>query len=55
MFRDTKQFAGLEACQCWVDQALVRHVALVLVTLVLVVGSDVLASLVERRARRWTE
>ena len=31
------------------------YVALVLVTLVLVVGSDALASLVERRARRWTE
>jgi SRSO17 transposase len=34
VFRDSKQFAGLEACQCWVDQALVRHVALVLVTFV---------------------
>ena len=31
------------------------YVALVLVTLVLVVGSDVLASLLERRARRWSE
>jgi len=31
------------------------YVALVLVTLVLVVGSDVVASLAERRARRWTE
>ena len=31
------------------------YVALVLVTLVLVVGSDVLAGAVERRARRWTE
>ncbi|PYN74496.1 MAG: hypothetical protein DMD96_30295 [Candidatus Rokuibacteriota bacterium] len=31
------------------------YVALVLVTLVLVVGSDVLASLLERRARAWTE
>ncbi|OLC14972.1 MAG: hypothetical protein AUH29_08820 [Candidatus Rokubacteria bacterium 13_1_40CM_69_27] len=30
------------------------YVALVLVTLVLIVTSDVLASLVERRARRWT-
>jgi SRSO17 transposase len=29
IFRDTKQLAGLAACQCWVDQALVRHVALV--------------------------
>jgi hypothetical protein len=34
IFRDTKQSAGLAACQCWVDQALVRHVALVLVTFV---------------------
>ena len=31
------------------------YVALVLVTLVLIVGSDVVASLAERRARRWTE
>jgi len=31
------------------------YVALVLVTLALVVGSDVLASLLERRARAWTE
>jgi ABC-type nitrate/sulfonate/bicarbonate transport system permease component len=31
------------------------YVALVLVTLVLIVGSDVLAGLVERRARAWTE
>ncbi len=31
------------------------YVALVLVTLVLVVGSDALASLVERRAQRWNE
>src|SRR4029077_4840656 len=31
------------------------YVALVLVTLVMVVGSDVLASLLERRARRWSE
>ena len=31
------------------------YVALVLVTLALIVGSDVLASLLERRARRWTE
>lgn len=30
MFRDTKQFAGLAACQCWVDQARVRHVGVVL-------------------------
>jgi len=34
IFRDTKQYAGLEACQCWVDQAMVRHVGLVLLTLV---------------------
>jgi hypothetical protein len=32
IFRDTKQLAGLAACQCWVDQALVRHVALVFLT-----------------------
>lgn len=31
------------------------YVALVLVTLALVVGSDALASLVERRAQRWSE
>ncbi len=31
------------------------YVALVLVTLALVVGSDVLASLLERKARAWTE
>ena len=31
------------------------YVALVLVTLALVVGSDALASQLERRARRWTE
>lgn len=36
LFRDPKQYAGLEACQCWVDQAMVRHVALVLLTLVVV-------------------
>jgi DDE superfamily endonuclease len=34
IFRDTKQYAGLGACQCWTDQAMVRHVALVLVGLV---------------------
>ena len=34
IFRDTKQLAGLAACQCWVDQALVRHVALVFLTFV---------------------
>jgi SRSO17 transposase len=31
-FRDAKQYAGLEACQCRVDQAMVRHVGLVLIT-----------------------
>ncbi len=30
LFRDVKQFCGLMTCQCRVDQALVRHVALVL-------------------------
>jgi hypothetical protein len=34
IFRDTKQYAGLGACQCWTDQAMVRHVALVLVAFV---------------------
>jgi len=34
VFRDSKQFASLEACQCRVDQALVRHVALVFLTCV---------------------
>ena len=34
IFRDTKQYAGLRACQCWVDQAMVRHVGLVLLTFV---------------------
>jgi hypothetical protein len=34
VFRDTKQFAGLAACQCWVDQAMVRHVAIVFLTFV---------------------
>src|SRR4051794_24428077 len=34
IFRDTKQLAGLATCQCWVDQALVRHVALVLLAFV---------------------
>jgi hypothetical protein len=33
-FRDTKQSAGLGACQCWSDQAMVRHVALVLLAFV---------------------
>jgi hypothetical protein len=34
LFRDTKLFAGLEACQCRVDQAMVRRVGLVLLTFV---------------------
>jgi len=34
IFRDSKQYAGLGACQCWTDQAVVRHVALVLVAFV---------------------
>jgi DDE superfamily endonuclease len=34
VFRDTKQFAGLQACQCWVDAAMVRHVGLVMLTFV---------------------
>jgi DDE superfamily endonuclease len=34
VFRDTKQFGGLEACQCWADAAMVRHVGLVLLTFV---------------------
>ncbi len=34
IFRDTKQYAGLEACQCWADQAMVRHVGIVLLTFV---------------------
>jgi hypothetical protein len=38
LFRDSKQFAGLEACQCWVDQALVRHVGLVLLSFVVLQG-----------------
>jgi len=29
-FRESKQLAGLEACQCWVPQAMERHIALVL-------------------------
>lgn len=33
-FRDTKQFAGLAACQTRVDQGLVRHVAIALLTFV---------------------
>jgi hypothetical protein len=34
-FRDEKQYGGLESCQCWGDQAMVRHVALVMLTFVL--------------------
>jgi len=34
LFRDAKQFAGLAACQCRVNQALVRHVAFVLIAFV---------------------
>jgi hypothetical protein len=34
LFRDTKQYAGLEASQCRVDQAMVRHVSLVLLAFV---------------------
>jgi DDE superfamily endonuclease len=30
IFRDTKQYAGLGACQCYTDAAMVRHVGLVL-------------------------
>ena len=36
VFRDSKQYASLEACQCRVDQAMVRHVALVFLTFVVV-------------------
>ena len=35
LFRDAKQFSGLAACQCRVDQALVRHVAFVLIAFIL--------------------
>jgi SRSO17 transposase len=34
LFRDAKQYAGLEACECRFDQAMVRHVGLVLLTFV---------------------
>jgi SRSO17 transposase len=30
LYCDTKQYAGLEACRCRVDRAMVRHVGLVL-------------------------
>ncbi|MDP9311455.1 MAG: hypothetical protein M3R24_11325 [Chloroflexota bacterium] len=32
VFRDSKQFTGLKACQCWSNQVLVRHVGLVFLT-----------------------
>ena len=35
LFRDAKQFSGLAACQCRVDQALVRHVAFVLLAFII--------------------
>jgi len=35
LFRDAKQFSGLAACQCQVDQALVRHVAFVLIAFII--------------------
>ena len=35
LFRDAKQFGGLAACQCRVDQALVRHVAFVLLAFII--------------------
>ena len=34
IFRDTKQYASLEACQAWTDSSWVRHVALVLLAFV---------------------
>lgn len=34
LFRGTKQLAGLGACQCYVDRAMVRHVALVMLSYV---------------------
>jgi hypothetical protein len=34
IFRDTKQDAGLGACQCFTDAAMVRHVGLVLLGLI---------------------
>jgi hypothetical protein len=37
IFRDTKQYAGLSACQCFTDAAMVRHVDLVLVLVSFVV------------------
>jgi hypothetical protein len=34
LFRDTKQYAGLAACQPRVDQAMVRHEAFVLIAFI---------------------
>jgi SRSO17 transposase len=34
LFRDAKQFSGLGACQCRVDQAMVRHVAFSLIAFI---------------------
>jgi hypothetical protein len=34
IFRDTKQYTGLGACQCFTDAAMVRHLGLVLLGLV---------------------
>ena len=34
LFRDAKQFSGLAACQCRVDQALVRHIAFSLIAFI---------------------
>ena len=35
LFRDTKQFGGLAACQSRVDQAMVRHIAFVLIAFII--------------------
>ena len=35
LFRDTKQFSGLTACQCRADQAIDRHVAFVLIAFII--------------------
>jgi hypothetical protein len=54
IFRDSKQFAGLEACQCWADQAMVRHVALVLLALtVLQMLRTDPAETIEHVKERW--
>jgi hypothetical protein len=58
VFQDTKQYAGLEACQCWVDQAMVRHVV-GLVFLIFVVlqmmrrNPRESVGVVSRNAGRW--